>query len=335
MNNRMIGVIGSGSWGTAIVKILLENSETHINWWVRSEETCNSLEHNGRNPRHLSEVRLDPTRIHTSTSLESIILNSSLLLLAIPSAYLHTTLSHLPQGLLGDKRIVSLVKGSIPEYCLSVSLYLEKVHGVPKENICIVSGPSHAEEVGNGMPTFLTIATRNNSLALEVEQALRCPYIHTSLTHDIDGIERCGLGKNVYAIAAGICQGLGYGDNLNAVVTLAAAKEMQRILEINLPDKQRDFNMPCYWGDLMVTCWSRHSRNRSLGEALAKGIPIGEDSSCKGTLPEGYYSVKTIHKRAVEQHIEATIPIAEAIYRILYEGADPKKEMDFLIDHLF
>ena len=258
-----------------------------------------------------------------------------MLFLAVPSAYLHSVLSQIQPSLLHAKKIVSAIKGSVTEYCLSVSMYLEQILGVAKHNIGLISGPSHAEEVGCGLHTFLTIASTNDELSHEVEQALHCPYIHTSLSSDIDGIERCGLGKNIYAIAAGICQGLGYGDNLNAVLTLAAAREMRQLMDTFIPYPQRDFDVPCYFGDLMVTCWSPHSRNRRLGEMIARGKSLEEAAASIGTLPEGYYSVNTLHKRAESLRSEAPIPIVEAIYRILYEESDPRSEMDYLIEHVF
>lgn len=335
MKEKMIGIIGGGSWATALVKILLENPGQRVNWWVRSEEVCDHIKRHGHNPRHLPDANLDASRLNVSTDISAIAADSTHLLLATPSAYLHQVLDLLPDNALNGKRIISAVKGTIPDCCLSVSAYLVKHYHLPKENICIVSGPSHAEEVSHEMPTFLTVASTNPDFAREMQQILRCHYVHTRVSADIDGIERCGLGKNIYAIAAGLCQGLGYGDNLNAVLTAAALREMQAALDRNIPFAGRDIRESCYMGDLVVTCWSRHSRNRALGEAVSRGERPADVFARTGSVAEGYFSVKNMHSIALEHGLTQHIPIAEAVYRILYEEADPKEEINNLIDNAF
>ena len=326
-------MIGSGTWATAIVKILLEHPSQRLNWWVRDPQVCDSLRHHGVNCKHLPDLKLDASRINPSTDLDQVVAASDLIFLAIPSAHLEGVLSRLPRQSLEGKRFVSLVKGSLPDRAMSVSQYLEQELGVPHDNICVVSGPSHAEEVSLGMATFLTIATHCPQLASEVEQALRCSYIHTSHTADIDGVECCGLAKNIYAIAAGLCQGLGYGDNMNAVLTTAAFREMRDIMQSRLPYSERDMSRPCYLGDLLVTCWSQHSRNRALGVAVAHGKTVQEAFDNMGAVAEGYYSVRNVHQRNIE--FGRKIPVAEAVYRVLYEQADPRTEIDNLIEHVF
>ena len=270
-----------------------------------------------------------------STDLAEIIGASSHLLLAIPSAYVHQVLSVLPKDAFRGKKITSAVKGSVPDCVTSVSIYLQECFGVNKEDICVASGPSHAEEVCREMPTFLTLASSNKALADEMAGMLHCHYLHTNTTVDIDGVERCGLMKNIYAIAAGICQGLSYGDNLNAVLTAAAMREMHNLLDHNLPFPDRNIYDSYYMGDLVVTCWSRHSRNRALGEAVAKGERPADVFARTGSVAEGYYSVKNLHMLAVKHNMQHVVPIAEAIYSILYEGADPKNTMEHLIDTAF
>lgn len=332
---NMIGIIGSGSWATAIAKILLENVNREVNWWVRSDETCEALLRDGRNPRHLPEALLDASRLHVSTDLQSVIAQSTHLILAIPSAYLHQVFSSLPQTALQNKKITSAIKGTIPDCCLSVSMYLQQYFGVSRDNICVASGPTHAEEVAREMPTFLTLASSNIVLANEMACKLRCSYLHTTTTRDIDGVERCGLCKNIYAIAAGLCQGLNYGDNLNAVLTAAAMREMHNLLDHNMPLPDRNIYDSYYMGDLVVTCWSRHSRNRALGEAVARGEQPADVFARTGSVAEGYYSVKNLHQIATECGIQHVVPIAEAVYNILYNGADPKTTVQQLIDNAF
>ena len=193
---------------------------------------------------------------------------------------------------------------------------------------------SHAEEVSHGMPTFLTFASSNEPLAKEMAREMQCSFVRTSVTCDTEGVQGCGLGKNIYAIAAGICQGLGYGDNFNAVLTAAAAREMQRLIDLVHPYPGRDFNAPCYLGDLLVTCWSKHSRNRALGEAVGKGASPTEVLASSPHVAEGYYSAKSLHLIASQQGLADNVPIAEAIYRILHEASDSRKEIVHLIEHV-
>ena len=331
----MIGIIGSGSWATAIVKILLENAEKRLNWWVRNDDARHSLATRGVNPHHLNNVALDYTRLNLSGDLDTVVSTSDLLLLAVPSAYIGGVLSQLPTDAYQGKRFVSAIKGTIPDCCSSVSHYLEHQMGVDKDMICVVSGPSHAEEVSETMPTFLTVASHNLSFAKEIAAELRCHYCHTSTTDDIEGIEHCVLAKNIYAIAAGVCAGLGYGDNLNAVLTCAAMREIGSQLDKHIPHPSRHMEDYCYLGDLMVTCWSGHSRNRHLGVAVASGEKPHDVFARTGSVAEGYYSVKNMH--TIYERLGATdnIPIAEAVYRILYEEADPRTEMDYLINNVF
>lgn len=333
MEKKKIGIIGSGSWATAIVKIILEKAGQEVNWWVRSADVRSGLEADGRNPRHLPDLTLDKSRLHLSADLAEVVDASQQLYLVIPSAYLGDTLETLPLAAYRGKQFVSAIKGMLPRRKKTVSQYLEQTLGADADDVCVVSGPSHAEEVAAELPTFLTVASSSSALCNEVEADLRCHYIHTSHTTDIDGVEHCGLGKNIYAIAAGICQGLDYGDNLNAVLTTAALREMKGITDTVQPHSERDVNRPCYLGDLMVTCWSRHSRNRRLGELVARGTTVADAFAAMGAVAEGYYSVLNLHELAATIGLHA--PIAEAVYRILYEQADPRAEMEQLIAHVF
>lgn len=315
-------MIGSGSWATAIVKILLEDKERTLRWWVRDPEVCDSLSSTGHNPRHLKETQLDTRRIQVDTDLAKVVADSDLLILAVPSVYLAGTLAQLPAEAYRGKRFVSVVKGYIPLHNQSVSQYLERQLAIPSDHICVVSGPSHAEEVAEGKATFLTVASSELRLAHEVASLLSCSYIHTSVSDEVYTIELCGLTKNIYAIAAGVAAGLGYGDNLIAVLTTAAAHELQELL----PETTLTFRL---LGDLIVTCFSRHSRNRALGEAVARGVKPAEHFRATGMVAEGYYSAALLHDMATP----CATPIAEAVYNILYLGADPRKCLNDLIDN--
>lgn len=331
MKKSTIAVIGGGTWATAIVKILQENSPERVNWWVRNKAAAEEIGATGRNPLHLPDVQLDAARLTVSNDLPAILANSDVLLLAIPSAYIDQVMAQLPSDAMHGKRIISAIKGTLPDCCMSISQYVEQRFGVDPDSICVISGPSHAEEVAHGMPTYLTAASRNEVLARKVADRLRCHYIITSVSTDIDGVERCGLAKNIYAIAAGICRGLGYGDNLNAVLTAGAIREIDNIIGKNIPMPERNILDNCYLGDLMVTCWSRHSRNRALGEAVAHGEKPDEVFDRTGSIAEGYYSVKNMHHIAKRLGVTDKLPIAETVYRILYKGTDPRQEMEQLI----
>ena len=330
----MIGVIGSGTWATAIVKILLEQDDREVNWWVRSDEVREGIEKEGHNPKYLPNVALDSSRLHLSGDLAKIVSESEYLFLVTPSAYIASVLEQLPKSAYKGKKFVSAIKGVIPDKRVSVSVYLENMLKIKRSNICVISGPTHAEEASRCMPTFLTMASNSPSLAIEVEQMMQCKYLHTTHTSDIWFLERVGLLKNIYAICAGICQGLGYGDNLNAVMVSAATRELNKLTK-SLSPSQVNFFENCYLGDLMVTCWSHHSRNRRLGEAIAQGKHLEDIFTEMGMVAEGYYSAKNFHELGMMTGRVDEMPIAEAIYRILYEEADPKTEIDYLIDNIF
>ena len=320
----MIGVIGSGSWATAIVKILLEEGSRRVNWWVRRKEVQQCLASTGRNPSHLHQMTLDHTRLSVSTDLSNVVAASDLLIVSVPSIYVASVLGSIPCSAYKGKRMASAVKGFVPQQKASVSEYLKNELAVPEENICVVSGPSHAEEVAASQPTFLNVASSNPLLANEMADLLRCSYIHPLVSGDVQNIELCGLAKNVYAVAAGIATGLGYGDNLVAVLTAAAARELKALMR---GDSEPAFML----SDLTVTCFSRHSRNRSLGVAVAKGTAPEEHLASTGMVAEGYYSADIMHSLPKR----CDTPIADAVYRVLYTGAEPQKEIDQLITTCF
>lgn len=326
----MIGVIGSGDWATAIIKILQEDPTQGVYWWVRRAEAREALCATGRNPDHLSDIVLDLKRLNITGDLAEVVARCSHLVLAIPSAFIASVLDTLPPSAYKGKKFVSAIKGAVPEMATSVSFYLEKSLGVLPENICVISGPTHAEEVCRQMPTFLAVASSNMHLAKEVESLLECSYLHTLSTEDIMGVEVAGLMKNVYAIGAGICQGVGYGDNLTAVYVTTAYREMLTVARSRRPDAEFDMAMYCYLGDLMVTCWSQHSRNRRLGYLLGKGMEKEAIFKQLGTIPEGYYSARIVHQFLSELH--HLLPLSEAVYRVLYEGSTAQSEMERIIN---
>ena len=325
----MIGVIGSGDWATAIIKILQENPTRRVVWWVRRQEVREALQSTGRNPNHLSGIRLDASRLIVTGDLSEVLDLCSHLVLAIPSAFIASVLDTLPPSAYQGKKFISAIKGAVPELANSVSFYLESRLCVPPENICVISGPTHAEEVCRQMPTFLAVASSNMDLAREVEQLLECSYMHTLCTENIVGVEVAGLMKNIYAIGAGICQGVGYGDNMTAVYVTMAYREMVTAARNIQSGAEYDMAMYCYLGDLMVTCWSEHSRNRRLGYLLGKGQDKDSIFRQLGTTPEGYYSARIVHDFLSRLH--HLLPLSEAVYRVLYQGSTAHSEMERII----
>ena len=325
----MIGVIGSGSWATAIIKVLLETRDRELYWWVRRDEVRNAIADSGHNPSHLSDASLDISRIHLSGDLAEVVARCSHLVLAIPSAYIASVLDTLPPAAYSGKRFVSAIKGAVPEYSTSVSMYLHSRLSIPVGDICVISGPTHAEEVVRELPAFLAVASENMALANEVRSMLDCAYMRAVTTEDIVGVEIAGLMKNVYAIGAGLCQGVGFGDNLTAVYVTAAYAEMLASARMLSSDRSHDMALYCYLGDLMVTCWSEHSRNRRLGYLLGKEVPMERVFDTLGTVPEGYYSARIVHQH--HQSLQGALPLAEAVYRILYEGSHAHTEMQRVI----
>ena len=283
-----------------------------------------SIHRRGRNPHHLSALQLDAARLCVSSDLGTVVGGSDLLILSVPSAYLADTLSSIPVHAWEGKMIASAVKGYVPESGTSVSNYLMQNLHIPCDHICVVSGPSHAEEVAMGQATFLNVASSSAPLAEKVAAQLRCSYIHTTVVKDMRSLELCGMSKNVYAIGAGMASALGNGDNLTAVLAAAATEEMH-----NLVGKS-DIGFRLL-GDLMVTCFSRHSRNRALGEAVVAGMSPEEHFRRTGMVAEGYFSAKVMH--FMDKPVPT--PIAESVYQVLYNNADPEKELQQLIDNVF
>lgn len=296
---------------------------------MRRAEVREALCASGHNLDHLSDVKLDLSRLNVSGDLAEVVAQCSHLVLAIPSAFIASVLNSLPPSAYVGKKFVSAIKGAVPEVANSVSYYLEHCLRVPPQDICVISGPTHAEEVCRQMPTFLAVASSNLALAKEVESLLECGYLHTLNTDNIVGVEVAGLMKNIYAIGAGICQGVGYGDNMTAVYVTTAYREMVTAARNLQFGAEYDMAIYCYLGDLMVTCWSQHSRNRRLGYLLGKGMDKDEIFKQLGTTPEGYYSARIVHQFLSELH--HLLPLSEAVYRVLYEGSTAQSEMERII----
>ncbi len=321
----MIGVLGSGSWATAVVKLLLEQPSARVCWYVREPEIRKSLLKHGHNNRYLGEVTIDPARIEICSIPQEVADRCEIIYLVIPTAFLHAALQLIDPATLRQRQLVSAIKGFVPEVDMIVTDYLQHCYQVPQEQLAIISGPTHAEEVARERLTFITAASPNHQLAETVMQQLRCRYINISYSSDMRGIQFATALKNIYAVAAGICKGMGSGDNLMAVLVSYTLSEMRSFLKVMQPDtfvKISSQNMPPYVGDLLVTCYSQLSRNRTFGTMIGRGYTVKSAQLEMHMIAEGYYAVKSLEKVRREHHIE--MPIAQAVYMILYENARPE-----------
>ena len=324
-----VAVIGGGSWATAIVKILTPNLE-HIHWWVREDDIVEGIQQNGHNPRYLSSTFINPKDVKISTDLRKIGAKSDYVIIVTPSAFLQKTLEPLKKSKLNRKKIITAVKGIIPETMQLITDYLRTEFDVPLHNIAIISGPSHAEEIAQEKFTFLTAASTNNELAEVVAKMFTNRYVRASVSNDILGAELAVVMKNIYALGAGIYSGLGYGDNFIAAYIANSVKEMKHFVEQLYPG-ERNLDNSVYLGDLLVTSYSRYSRNRMFGNMIGHGLSVRVAQLEMSMVAEGYYAARCVHE--INKLHNAAIPIAETIYGILYEGNNVSSEMKRIAEY--
>ena len=329
-SSTKIAVIGGGSWATALVKMLCNNAQT-VNWWMRNEGAVGHLIKYQHNPNYLQSVEFNREKINVSSDLEEIIKQSEILVVAVPSAFVYETFSDLDESLFKNKIVFCSIKGIIPQEHRIPNRFFEKNFNIPKENLGIISGPCHAEEVAMERLSYLTVASSCEKNATLVSELLTCRYIKTTVSDDSVGTEISAILKNVYALAAGICAGLGYGDNFQSVLIANASQEMERFIDVVHPI-HRDVKSSAYLGDLLVTAYSRFSRNRTFGFMIGKGYSVKTAQLEMDMVAEGYYAVKSIMH--MNKKFEVDLPITEAVYNILYERISPVIEMRILADKL-
>ncbi len=325
LSNRKVGLIGNGSWATAIAKMLSKNLET-FNWWVKDEYVKGYLERNKHNPNYLTDVEFNAQKLKISTDINEVVANSDIIFLVVPSIYVENCLKNLTVPLT-DKFVVASIKGIVPDHYKLVGQYLHDHFNLQEEQLGIVSGPCHAEEVALERLSYLTIAAMENEKAQIVADCLSCDFIKTKLSNDIYGTEFGAVLKNIYAIAAGIAHGLGYGDNFQAVLMSNAIREMNHILK-NVSPVKRKINDSAYLGDLLVTGYSYFSRNRMFGNMIGKGYTVKSAILEMNMVAEGYYATKGVSIMNEDYQIKA--PIINAVYKILYEGKSAAKTIEKL-----
>lgn len=317
-----IAVLGGGSWATAIAKIFL-SKEKSINWYMRRDDRIADFIRLGHNPAYLTDVAFDTSRIRFSSDINKIVDESDTLILVTPSPYVKSHLEKLTKDISG-KTILSAIKGIVPDENLSISEYFMKRYHIPSENILVVSGPSHAEEIALERLSYLTIACSNKKKAELFAEKMANNYIRTSVSEDVLGIEYGAVLKNVYAIAAGICYGQKYGDNFHAVLISNAIREMDRFLKAIDP-MPRNIDSSVYLGDLLVTSYSNFSRNRVFGTMIGKGYSVKSAQIEMEMVAEGYYGTKCI--KEINEHFHIDMPILDTVYNILYDKKNSTTEI--------
>jgi glycerol-3-phosphate dehydrogenase (NAD(P)+) len=328
--DERIAVIGGGSWATAIVKLLC-NTQEKVNWWMRSESAVAHIKQFKHNPKYLQSVEFNLDKLVVSTDLNHVIATADIVIIATPSAFLTEAFSAIPAGLFDGKIVFSAVKGIIPEYNAIPARFIHKTFGTPYDQIGIICGPCHAEEVALERLSYLTIACSNESIATKMADSLACRYIKTTTSDDLFGTEISAVLKNVYALAAGICHGIGYGDNFQAVLISNAIQEIERFIDVVSP-VHRDTKTSAYLGDLLVTAYSNFSRNRTFGFMIGKGYSVKSAQLEMNMIAEGYYATNSLTE--MNKKFEVDMPILAAVYRILYGGISPVIEMKLLAEKL-
>ncbi len=313
-----IAVIGGGSWATAIIKMLSNNCKD-IGWWMRDESQVQHILTYGHNPKYLTSAEFHLDKIKPSSNLEQIIAMADILIIATPSAFIHDTFNGVN---LKGKRIVSAVKGIIPQTNEIPADYFQNNYGLKLDDFAIICGPCHAEEVAMERLSYLTIASKRNDFGKLISSALSCRYISCTTSQDVVGAEISAVLKNVYALAGGISHGLGYGDNFMAVLISNAIQEIERFINVVYP-LERDVKLSAYLGDLLVTAYSPHSRNRTFGNMIGKGYSVRAIQQEMNMVAEGYYATSCI--KELNEKFKVSLPIADAVFSILYKNESPGK----------
>lgn len=329
---KKIAVVGGGSWATAIVKILGDNLlEKEIHWWMRNQEAIDHIRRYSHNPHYLSSVEIKVPDENLSTVLKDVISPCDFVLLNVPAAFLKEALKGIGPEDLKGKKIISAIKGIVPDENLIIAEFMNRNYNIPFSDFVVISGPCHAEEVALEKLSYLTIASQNSELAGQFATMLNTRYIKTNVSDDIYGTEYSAVLKNIYAIASGICHGVGYGDNFQAVLISNAIRETESFVSAVHPI-ERDIKESAYLGDLLVTAYSQFSRNRTFGNMIGKGYTVTSAQLEMNMIAEGFYAVNCLHQ--INKVYKVQMPICRAVYAILYERHSPQIEMKLLSEQL-
>lgn len=336
---KTFGIIGSGSWATALTKVLTDNKQK-VNWWVRNENNIRHITERRHNPSYLSSVNFDVSLLQMSADVQTVVRNSDIVVIAIPSSFVEQSLGNLKASDWEDKKVVSAVKGILPQKDILLNYYLQQEFDIPLENYFAVLGPCHAEEVAAEKLSYLTFSGVDIPMASTIASHFATDYINTIVNHDILGVQYAAVLKNIYAVGAGIAHGLEYGDNFQSVYIANAADEMAGFLRSFGAEhivvgehaggedpvthrKTPNYAASVYLGDLLVTCYSLFSRNRTFGNMIGKGYSVKTAQLEMNMVAEGYNAAKCIYN--INRSVQASMPIAETVYRILWEGVKPRE----------
>ena len=322
-----IAIIGGGSWATAIAKIIV-NKTHHIGWYMRRDDRIEEFKRLSHNPAYLTSVHFNMDEVYFTSDINKITQEYDTLVFVTPSPYLKNHLKKLKTRI-RDKFIVTAIKGIVPDENLACSEYFHEVFDVPHDNLACIGGPSHAEEVALERLSYLTIGCSDTEKATAFANVMAGQFIKTKTSSDVIGIEYSSVLKNVYAIAAGICSGLKYGDNFQAVLMSNALQEMSRFLQSVHPIERR-IEDSVYIGDLLVTGYSNFSRNRTFGSMIGKGYSVKSAQIEMEMIAEGYFGTKCM--KEINRHMHVNMPILDAVYNILYERISPQVEIKLLTD---
>lgn len=319
-----IGIIGGGSWATALAKMLTDNGHT-IHWCVRQQRIIDHINRRRHNPHYLSSVYFDTGLLRMSTSVEAVVEAADLLVVCVPSAYLMDTFFPLPPHAFNGKYVLSAIKGVLPNRQHQLlNEYLHDTFGLPISHYFTVMGPCHAEEVANEKLSYLTFSGENEEMTARIASFFATDYLKTVVNHDVWGTQYAAVLKNIYAVGSGIAHGLEYGDNFQSVYITNAANEMVRFLRQVMAYKQApdtgkiEYASSVYLGDLLVTCYSPFSRNRTFGNMIGKGYSVKVAQLEMNMVAEGYPASKGLYE--INKEVQAHMPIAEAVYHMLWEG---------------
>lgn len=337
------GIIGSGSWATAIAKILTDNAQS-IDWWVRHENIVTHLKNRHHNPNYLSSVNFDSKLLALTTDVRELFKNADTIIIAVPSAYVLETIKEIDSSALNGKRLISAVKGIIPHQNLLLNDHLRNAYAFPEENYFTIMGPCHAEEVAAEKLSYLTFSGIDIDATDLIASYFRTDYLNTITNQDVYGVQYAAILKNIYALGAGIAHGLEYGDNFLSVLIANSADEMAGFLrkvgiqhmDVGRHDpedpithkKPPNYAASVYLGDLLVTCYSLYSRNRMFGNMIGKGYSVKSAQLEMNMVAEGYNASKCIYE--INQLVGASMPIAETIYMSVWENVKPGEAFERL-----
>ncbi|MEZ5045750.1 MAG: NAD(P)H-dependent glycerol-3-phosphate dehydrogenase [Chitinophagaceae bacterium] len=317
---QSITILGNGSWSTALVKLLTDNA-LHLNWWMRSTEALQHIEQTGRNPHYLSSIHFDLSLLTLYNDINKAIASADIILVGIPSAFVVEIFQQIPKELLQGKKIISAIKGILPNRAILFNEYLEKEFDFLISNYACISGPCHAEEVATDKLSYLTFASVDEAFSAQCASLFKGTHLHTVTSPDVYGVQYAAVLKNIYALGAGIAHGLDYGDNFLSVYITNCFAELQQFMDVISTESLHHYNTSAYLGDLLVTCYSLHSRNRTFGNFIGKGYSVAATKLELNMVAEGYYASKGIH--TICERINYSLPIAHAIYEILWHQRSP------------